>query len=98
MMRSPYQSPKAAPSRRFLRIPPTELKKKRRKLLFWGAGLLLGYLIYSFVGGDDGLIRIRSLQHETSALRARREILTLANDRVDRNYKDTVYYTLLDER
>src|SRR3954464_9621541 len=98
MMRSPYQSPKEAPSRRFLRLPPTEVKKKRRKMLFWGAGLLLGYLVYSFVGGDDGLIRIRSLQHETSVLRARKGALTLATDRVDRTHKDTAKDPLLDER
>src|SRR4029077_3530221 len=62
MMRSPYQSPKDAPTRRYLRLPPTEIKRKRRRVLLWGAGLLLGYLVYSFVGGDDGLIRVRALQ------------------------------------
>jgi cell division protein FtsB len=98
MMRSPYQSPKDAPPRRFLRLPPTEVKKKRRRLLAWGAGLLLGYLVYSFVGGDDGLIRIRSLQHETRVLRARKETLTAAADRVDKTHKSTGRDPLLDER
>ena|SRR5689334_14626654 len=98
MMRSPYQSPKEAPPRRFLRLPPTEVKKKRRRLLFWGAGLLLGYLVYSFVGGDDGLIRIRALQHETKVLRARKETLTLAADQVDKTRKSTPRDPLLDER
>jgi cell division protein FtsB len=98
MMRSPYQSPKEAPARRFLRLPPTEVKKKRRRLLAWGAGLLLGYLVYSFVGGDDGLIHIRALQHETSVLRARKETLTAAADRVDKTRKGTGRDPLLDER
>jgi cell division protein FtsB len=74
------------------------VKKKRRRLLAWGAGLLLGYLVYSFVGGDDGLIRIRSLQHETSVLRARKETLTAAADRVDKTRKGTPRDPQLDER
>jgi len=98
MMRSPYQSPKEAPARRFLRLPPTEVKKKRRRLLVWGAGLLLGYLVYSFVGGDDGLIRIRALQHETRVLRARKETLTTAAARVGKSHKVTGRDPLLDER
>ena len=61
MMRSPYQTPKKPPSRRFLRLPPPEKKRRKRQLLLWGAGLLLGYLAYSFVGGETGLVRIRSL-------------------------------------
>jgi len=98
MMRSPYQSPKAAPARRYLRLPPTEMKKKRRRVLFWGAGLLLGYLVYSFVGGDSGLIRIRALQHETAALRDRKAALALQADRVDQSRKDTSRDPLLEER
>jgi len=98
MMRSPYQSPKEAPSRRYLRLPPTEMKRKRRRVLLWGAGLLLGYLVYSFVGGDDGLIRVRALQHETAALRARKVALAAEADRVERNRKDIAKDPLLTER
>jgi cell division protein FtsB len=98
MMRSPYQSPEEAPSRRYLRLPPTELKRKRRRFLLWGAGLLLGYLVYSFVGGDDGLIRVRALQHETAALRARKLALAAEADQVERNRKDTARDPLLTER
>ena len=87
MMRSPYQSPKEAPARRFLRLPPTEVKKKRRRALVWGAGLLLGYLVYSFVGGDSGLIRIRALQHETAELRAKKDVLTAQADQMDQARK-----------
>ena len=98
MMRSPYQSPKEAPSRRFLRLPPTEMKKKRKRFLVWGAGILLGWLVYSFVGGDSGLIRIRALQHETAVLRARKASLAAASDRVDQNRKSAPRDPLLDER
>ncbi|HXF59009.1 MAG TPA: septum formation initiator family protein [Candidatus Saccharimonadales bacterium] len=98
MMRSPYQSPKEAPSRRYLRLPPTEIKKKRRRYLVWGLGLLLGWLVYSFVGGDSGLIRIRALQHETAALRAKKAALAVASDHVDRTRKDTSRDPLLEER
>jgi len=98
MMRSPYQSPKKAPARRYLRLPPTEIKRKRRRVLLWGAGLLLGYLVYSFVGGDDGLIRVRALQHETAALRTRKVALTAEVDRVERTRKDVAKDPLLSER
>jgi len=98
MMRSPYQSPKKAPARRYLRLPPTEIKRKRRRVLLWGAGLLLGYLVYSFVGGDDGLIRVRALQHETAALRARKVALAAEVDRVEASRKDLAKDPLLTER
>jgi cell division protein FtsB len=98
MMRSPYKSPKEAPSRRFLRLPPTEMKRKKRRVLFWGAGLILGYLVYSFVGGDSGLIRIRALQHETKALRARKIALAAEADRVEQNRKSVAKDPLLEER
>ena len=98
MMRSPYQSPKEAPSKRYLRLPPTEIKKKRRRVLVWGAGLLLGWLVYSFVGGDSGLVRIRALQHETSALRTKKAALAVASDGVDQTRKDTARDPLLEER
>jgi cell division protein FtsB len=97
MMRSPYQSPKEAPNR-YLRLPPTEMKKKRRRLLFWGAGLLASYLVYSFVGGDSGLIRIRALQQETAALRAQKVALAAQADRLERARKSPARDPLLEER
>jgi len=96
-MRSPYQSPKEPPARRFLRLPPRESGRKRRALL-WGAGLLFGYLLYSFVGGDSGLIRIRALQHETSVLRERKLALTIQAADVDRSRKSTARDPLFEER
>jgi len=98
MMRSPYQSPKKAPTRRFLRLPPTEMKRKRRRAIFWGAGLLLGYLVYYFVGGDSGLIRIRALQGETGALRAKKVALGAQAERMDQTRKVTAKDPLLEER
>jgi len=97
-MRSPYQSPKKAPTRRFLRLPPTEMKRKRRRAIFWGAGLLLGWLVYSFVGGDSGLVRIRALQGETGALRAKKLVLEAEAERLDQAHKDTAKDPLLEER
>ena len=98
MMRSPYQTPKKPPSRRFLRLPPPEKKRRKRQLLLWGAGLLLGYLAYSFVGGETGLVRIRSLHHETTALRARKVALTAEADLVDQNRASMAKDPLLTER
>jgi len=98
MMRSPYQSPKKAPTQRYLRLPPTEMKRKRRRAIFWGAGLLLGYLVYSFVGGDSGLVRIRALQSETAALRSKKVALAAEAERVEQTRKDTAKDPLLEER
>jgi len=98
MMRSPYKSPKDPPAQKFLRLPPTEIKRKKRRLLLWGAGILLGYLVYSFVGGDSGFIRIRALQHETGQLRARKAALTAEADRVENGRKGATKDPLLEER
>ncbi len=99
MMRSPYTSPKTdPPKRRFLRLPPTEMKRKKRKYLFWGAGLLVGYLVYSFIGGDSGLIRIRALQHETANLRARKLQLAAEAERLEGSRRAATKDPLLEER
>jgi len=74
------------------------MKRKRRRALVWGAGLLLGYLVYSFVGGDSGLIRIKALQGETGALRAKKVALKAQAERVDQTRKDTAKDPLLEER
>ena len=97
MMRSPHQSPKDPPPRRFLRLPPRERSKKRRAFL-WGAGILLGYLVYSFVGGDSGLVRIRALQRDISGLKKRRATLSAEAADVERSRKDATRDPLLDER
>ena len=98
MMRSPYKSPKDPPAQKFLRLPPTEIKRKKRRMLLWGAGILLGYLVYSFVGGDSGFIRIRALQRETGRLRARKASLTAEAERVEQGQKGATKDPLLTER
>jgi hypothetical protein len=90
MMRSPYQSPKDPPAQRFLRLPP-QPRGRRRKLLVLGAGLLFGFLAYSIVGTDTGLIRIRSLEHETRELARRKadlEARALQADKSARRPRD----------
>ena len=98
MMRSPYQSPKDPPSKRFLRLPPPEKKRRKKQLFLWGGVLVLGFLIYSFIGGQTGLIRIRALHQETQALRERKIALAAEADRVDRNRADMAKDPLLTER
>ena len=98
MMRSPYQSPKDPPSKRFLRLPPPEKKRRRKQFLLWGAALVAGFLIYSFIGGETGLIRIRALLHETQSLRERKIALAAEADRVDRNRASMAKDPLLTER
>jgi len=79
MMRSPYQSPKDPPAQRFLRLPPREKSSRKRRLLLWGAAIVLAFLAYSFVGSDTGLVRIRALEHETAELRKQKlELAALA--------------------
>jgi cell division protein FtsB len=98
MMRSPYKSPKDAPKKRFLRLPPTEKKRRKRRLLAWGAALLLGFLIYSFVGGESGLVRVRALKNETAQLEKRKILLAVEADRVERNRTGVAKDPLLEER
>ncbi len=96
-MRSPYQTPKNPPARRYLRLPPRE-KNRKRRVLVWGAGVLLGYLVYSFVGGDSGLIRIRALQRETAALEKQKLELSAEASLAERNRKSMARDPLLEER
>ena len=59
---------------------------------------MLGFLIYSFIGGQTGLIRIRALHQETQALRERKVALAAEADRVDRNRASMAKDPLLTER
>jgi cell division protein FtsB len=80
MMRSPYKSPDEAPKRRFLRVAPREERRKRKALLL-GAGALLAYLLYSYIGTDSGLVRIIALRRENESLRrSKLELSVRAND------------------
>ena len=98
MMRSPYQSPKDPPSKRFLRLPPPEKKRRKRQFFILGAVVALGFLAYTFIGGETGLIRIRALHHDTHTLRARKVALASEAERVDRNRADMAKDPLLTER
>ena len=97
MMRSPYQSPKDPPAQRFLRLPPRQ-KSRKRKVLTIGAGLLLGFLAYSIVGTDSGLIRIRSLEHETRELARRKASLEAQATLADKSRRKSARDPLVDER
>ena len=97
MMRSPYQSPKDPPAQRFLRLPPRQ-KSRKRKVLTIGAGLLLGFLAYSIVGTDSGLIRIRSLEHETRELARRKASLEAQATLADKGRRKSARDPLVDER
>jgi len=96
-MRSPYQSPKDPPAQRFLRLPPRQ-KSRKRKVLTIGAGLLLGFLAYSIVGTDSGLIRIRSLEHETRELARRKASLEAQATLADKSRRKSARDPLVDER
>jgi cell division protein FtsB len=97
MMRSPYQTPKDPPAQRFLRLPPRP-SGRRRKVIAIGASLLLGFLAYSIVGTDTGLIRIRSLEHETRDLARRKADLEARAIQADRSRKKFARDPLVDER
>jgi len=100
MLRSPYQSPDGPPRerlKRFLRLPPAETRRKHRGL--WIAALvLLGYLIWSFVGSDTGLIRTAALQRETAALEKRKLELTSRAEAIEARRKEQSKDPLLEER
>ena len=63
-----------------------------------GAGLLLGYLVYSLVGTDSGLIRIRALKRETRELERRKVELTARTREVEASRKSLAQDDLLPER
>ncbi|HYR52596.1 MAG TPA: septum formation initiator family protein [Candidatus Dormibacteraeota bacterium] len=98
MMRSPYKSPKEPPSKRFLRLPRPEKKTRKRQFFMWAAAIALGFLVYSFIGGQTGLIRIRALQSETQALRTRKVALATEAERVDQNRENMAKDPLVTER
>ena len=97
MMRSPYQTPKDPPAQRFLRLPPRQ-KSHKQKVLALGAGLLLAFLAYSIVGTDSGLVRIRSLEHETRELARRKASLEARAAQAEMTRKKSVRDPLVDER
>jgi cell division protein FtsB len=97
MMRSPYKSPEQAPPRRFLRLPRRRATKGA-KALFASAGLVLAYLIYSFIGTDSGLLRIRALKQDTETLRLRKADLLLRASAEEQSRKAAARDPLVEER
>lgn len=100
MLRSPYQSPDGPPrdrAKRFLRLPPKESRKKHRGL--WIAALvLLGWLLWSFVGSDTGLVRTAALKRDTEALEKRRTELASRATALEARRKEQAKDPLLEER
>jgi len=60
--------------------------------------VLLGYLIWSFVGSDTGLIRTAALQRETAALEKRKLELTSRAEAIEARRKEQSKDPLLEER
>lgn len=100
MLRSPYQSPDGPPRervKRFLRLPPKESRRKHRGL--WILALaLLGWLVWSFVGSDTGLIRTAALKRDTEALEKRRTELASRAAVLEARRKEQAKDPLLEER
>lgn len=101
MMKSPYQSPpkppRKEPTKRFLRMPPPEARRKHRGLWI-GALALLAYLIWSFVGSDSGLFRIATLKQQTEALQRKKAELAVRVDALEQRRKAEARDPLLEER
>jgi len=100
-MRSPYQSPpkppRKEPTKRFLRLPPPEMRSKHRGLWI-GAIALAAYLAWSFVGSDSGVFRIATLKRDTEALKQRKAELAVRVDALELRRKAEARDPLLEER
>jgi len=101
MMRSPYQSPpkppRKEPTKRFLRLPPPEARRKHRGLWI-GALALAAYLAWSYVGSDSGIFRIATLKRETDALKQKKAELAVRVDALELRRKAEARDPLLEER
>ena len=101
MMRSPYQSPpkppRKEPTRRFLRLPPPEMRRKHRGLWI-GAIALAAWLAWSFVGSDSGVFRIAALKRETDALNRKKAELAVRVETLEQRRKAEARDPLLEER
>ena len=70
----PIKAPTDRPengAKKFLRLPPPETRRRHRGL--WIAAVaFLGWLLWSFIGSDTGLIRTAVLKRDTDQLRKRK--------------------------
>ena len=96
MMRSPYRSPEGA-APRYLRVAPRETSRRKR-LVLAGVAIAVGWLAWSFIGTDSGLLRIDALRRENEALRSRKEILTVRAAEAEKARKAAAKDPLLEER
>ena len=89
MMRSPYESPKQSPVRRFLRRRPDDRPSRARQRLILLAGAAVGaFLAYSFLMSDTGLLKIAGLKNETEKLRREKVDLALRVNDVERHRQE----------
>ena len=99
MMRSPYESPKQAPVRRFLRRRPDDRPSRAKRRLIIAAALAVGgFLAYSFVLSDTGLLKIAGLKNETEKLRREKVELALRVNDVERRRQEQAKDPMLTER
>jgi cell division protein FtsB len=99
MMRSPYESPKQSPVRRFLRRRPDDRPSRARQRLILLAGAAVGaFLAYSFLMSDTGLLKIAGLKNETETLRREKVDLALRVNDVERHRQEQAKDPMLTER
>ncbi|HEU4940567.1 MAG TPA: septum formation initiator family protein [Candidatus Eisenbacteria bacterium] len=99
MMRSPYESPKQSPVRRFLRRRPDDRPSRARRRLVLLAGAAAGvFLAYSFLMSDTGLLKIAGLKNETETLRRQKVDLALRVNDVERRRQEQAKDPMLTER
>jgi len=99
MMRSPYESPKQSPVRRFLRRRPDDRPSRARQRLMLLAGAAVGaFLAYSFLMSDTGLLKIAGLKNETEKLRREKVDLALRVNDVERHRQEQAKDPMLTER
>jgi cell division protein FtsB len=99
MMRSPYESPKQSPVRRFLRRRPDDRPSRARHRLILLAGAAVGaFLAYSFLMSDTGLLKIAGLKNETETLRREKVDLALRVNDVERHRQEQAKDPMLTER
>ena len=99
MMRSPYESPKQSPVRRFLRRRPDDRPSRARQRLILFAGAAVGaFLAYSFLMSDTGLVKIAGLKNETEKLRREKVELALRVNDVERRRQEQAKDPMLTER
>jgi len=99
MMRSPYESPKQSPVRRFLRRRPDDRPSRARQRLILLTGAAVGaFLAYSFLMSDTGLVKIAGLKNETEKLRREKVELALRVNDVERRRQEQAKDPMLTER